>query len=83
MRLPRSQIIMLVGRVRASSHVEIIHVDSALDEMAWQLLTRRQDKNWSLADCVSFVVMQQRSITEALTTDHHFEQAGFIPLLKS
>jgi predicted nucleic acid-binding protein len=42
----------------------------------------RQDKSWSLVDCSSFVVMQQRGIVEALTTDEHFEQAGFVRLLK-
>ena len=82
-RISRSQVIMLVGRVRTSPHVEVIHVDTQLDEQAWQLLSKRQDKMWSLVDCVSFVVMQQRGITEVLTTDHHFEQAGFIRLLKS
>jgi len=38
-------------------------------------------KEWSLVDCASFVAMQQRGIFEALTTDHHFEQAGFVRLL--
>jgi predicted nucleic acid-binding protein len=46
------------------------------------LLSSREDKNWSLVDCSSFVVMQQRNITEALTNDYHFEQAGFVRLLK-
>jgi len=36
----------------------------------------RPDKDWSLTDCLSFVVMEQRHLTEALTTDSHFEQAG-------
>jgi predicted nucleic acid-binding protein len=43
---------------------------------------RRPDKWWSLTDCISFIVMQQEGLTEALTTDHHFEQAGFKILLK-
>jgi predicted nucleic acid-binding protein len=43
----------------------------------------RPDKEWSLTDCISFVVMGERSLTEALTSDHHFEQAGFTALLKS
>jgi predicted nucleic acid-binding protein len=81
-RISRSHVIMLVGRVRASSYVEVIHVDPQLDEQAWELLAKRQDKNWSLVDCTSFVVMQQRGITEALMTDHHFEQAGFIRLFE-
>ncbi len=42
----------------------------------------RQAKEWSLVDCASFVFMGQRGILEALTTDHHFEQAGYVRLLK-
>jgi predicted nucleic acid-binding protein len=82
LRVPRRTIISLVGDLKVASHVEIVHVDPTLHEQAWQLLTKRPDKNWSLVDCASFVVMQQRSIQEALTTDHHFEQAGFTNLLK-
>jgi predicted nucleic acid-binding protein len=40
------------------------------------------DKEWSLVDCISFVVMTDRKLTDALTGDHHFEQAGFNALLK-
>jgi uncharacterized protein len=46
------------------------------------LYERRPDKSWSLTDCISFVVMQRDGISEALTGDHHFEQAGFVRLLK-
>jgi predicted nucleic acid-binding protein len=46
------------------------------------LYRRRPDKAWSLTDCISFVVMQREGITEALTGDQHFEQAGFVALLK-
>ena len=60
----------------------MLHVNSEMDEQAWQLFSQRLDKNWSLVDCSSFIVMRQYSIQEALTTDHHFEQAGFICLLK-
>jgi predicted nucleic acid-binding protein len=67
--------------LKASPQVELIYVDKALDEQAWQLLKARQDKEWSLVDCSSFVVMQTFGITEALTTDHHFEHAGFVRLL--
>ncbi|HUY32314.1 MAG TPA: hypothetical protein VMV69_06000 [Pirellulales bacterium] len=62
--------------------VEVVTMDVTLDDAAWELWRTRLDKEWSLVDCVSFVVMQQRNLTEALTTDHHFEQAGFVRLLK-
>jgi predicted nucleic acid-binding protein len=81
-RLLRSDIISFVDAIKTASYVEFIHVDESLDQTAWQLLKNRQDKDWSLVACVSFVIMQNRSISEALTTDHHFEQAGLIRLLK-
>ena len=51
-------------------------------ERGLALYDARPDKQWSLTDCISFLVMQDRRITEALTGDHHFEQAGFTALLK-
>jgi predicted nucleic acid-binding protein len=56
------------------------------DLMPWfdrglELFGHRPDKSWSLTDCISFAVMQSRGIREALTGDHHFAQAGFVPLL--
>jgi predicted nucleic acid-binding protein len=83
LRVSKPRIIEYIEGLRTSPYVEIIHIDPTLDQQAWKLFSAREDKNWSLVDCVSFVVMQQRGITEALTTDHHFEQAGFIRLLKS
>lgn len=47
-----------------------------------KLYNARSDKNWSLTDCISFVVMRQYGMSDALTADHHFEQAGFVALLK-
>lgn len=82
LRIPRQTIIAFVEGLRSSPYVEIVHVDETLDAAAWQLLKARADKNWSPVDCASFVLMQQRGVTEALTADHHFEQAGFICLLK-
>lgn len=62
--------------------VEIIWVDEALHRSAMALLQRQIDKTYSLCDAVSFLLMEQYGITEALTTDHHFAQAGFVRLLK-
>jgi predicted nucleic acid-binding protein len=52
----------------------------SLDE-AMGLYRARPDKAWSLADCLSFLVMEKESLTEALTSDRHFQQAGFHALL--
>ncbi len=62
--------------------VEVTWVDEALHRAAQAYLERRLDKRYSLCDAISFVVMQQGGIAEALTTDHHFEQAGFQKLLR-
>jgi predicted nucleic acid-binding protein len=47
-----------------------------------QLHRERQDKDWSLTDCISFIVTRRREIQHALTYDHHFVQAGFEALLR-
>ena len=52
-----------------------------LNEQAMRLLTERSDKLWSLCDAVSFVLMKDKGLLDALTTDHNFEQAGFVRLL--
>lgn len=82
LRISRPQIVAFINGLKTSPYVETVHVDVTLDAQAWQLLTLRQDKVWSLVDCSSFVIMQQRGISESLTTDHHFEQAGFVRLLQ-
>jgi predicted nucleic acid-binding protein len=47
-----------------------------------ELFKKRADKDWSLVDCISMLIAQERRITDIFTTDHHFEQAGFNILLK-
>ena len=81
LRISRPKIVAFVDSVKASKRVELVHIDHTMDEKAWRLLRDRQDKDWSLVDCSSFVVMQNRGIFKALTSDHHFEQAGFRCLL--
>jgi predicted nucleic acid-binding protein len=74
--------IQLLSAIRGDSSVEVVAVDPTLETESWQLWESRPDKEWTLVDCTSFVVMQRRKLTDALTTDHHFEQAGFVRLLK-
>jgi len=63
--------------------VKLIAADTVTFNAGLDLYRQRVDKDWSLTDCISFAVMQRMSLIDALTTDHHFEQAGFNVLLKS
>ncbi len=63
--------------------IEIVWVDENLHHQGFTLLRNRIDKNYSLCDAVSFIIMRERGINEALTTDKHFAQEGFNKLLKS
>jgi len=67
--------------LRADPNIEIVPVDAALFERALALYGERMDKEWGLTDCLSFVLMRERKLTQVLTTDRHFGQAGFINLL--
>jgi predicted nucleic acid-binding protein len=75
-------LITSLDTIRNWNRLTVVHVDAVLDEAAWALLRSRPDKGWSLTDCVSFELMRGRGIREALTTDRHFEQAGFVRLLQ-
>jgi uncharacterized protein len=78
----RGACIALIDDLRTSGAFTVIRSAPRLFDEGWQLYRSHQDKSWSLTDCISFVVMRQRKIKDALTTDHHFEQAGFRALLK-
>jgi predicted nucleic acid-binding protein len=54
---------------------------SGIWSRGWKMFTERLDKSWSLTDCISFEVMHERGVTEALAADSHFRQAGFHALL--
>ena len=60
----------------------VVPCSQELFDAGVQLYNARPDKEWSLTDCISFAVMEQHGVTEALTGDHHFEQAGFVALLR-
>ena len=78
----RPLFLRLIEGFRILDTVEVVPADPELFDRGLDLYTRRPDKAWSLTDCISFVVMSDRDLTEALTGDHHFEQAGFRALLR-
>jgi predicted nucleic acid-binding protein len=82
MRVPKVRQIQLLNDLHRDPALTILHVDVTLEAEAWRLWEQRPDKAWSIVDCCSFVVMKRESVLRAVTTDHHFEQAGFIRLLK-
>ena len=68
-------------RAHADAGIEVVPFQPELIESAVQLYGTRPDKDWSLTDCLSFFVMRRSNVQIALTPDHHFEQAGFRPVL--
>jgi len=73
--------VALLAAIESDPRVEIVPLAEELCARSGELFRRHSDKEWGLTDCVSFVVMRDKGISEALSTDHHFEQAGFRPLL--
>lgn len=82
LRIKGPKRIEILEGIRTSSYIDVVNIDERMEAEAWHLLRNRPDKDWTLVDCSSFVLMRELDITYALTTDHHFEQAGFICLLK-
>jgi len=78
----RPKVHALLVHLRSAQRYEVVAASPDLFEAGLQLHAQRSDKEWSLTDCISFVVMDQRRITRALSHDHHFEQAGFEALLR-
>lgn len=68
--------------VNADPDTIIVPATAELFRAGLELFLARPDKEWSLTDCISFVVMKKRGLTDALTADHHFERAGFKALLR-
>jgi predicted nucleic acid-binding protein len=78
----RPTFLELLDTLQTSPDARIIGATDELFQRGLELYRRRMDKEWSLTDCISFVVMADEHLAEALTGDRHFEQAGFAPLLK-
>ena len=77
----RERFMDLYRHIELSPAIRVVPASRALLEEGIFLYGARPDKDWSLTDCISFVVMRDEGIIHALTGDHHFEQAGFKALL--
>jgi predicted nucleic acid-binding protein len=78
----RDRFVDLLELIEADERMQVVAASNSTFRRGTELFARRNDKSWSLTDCISFVVMEQLDIDEALTGDHHYAQAGFTPLLK-
>lgn len=77
----RASCIALIEHIRQRDDVAIVELSKELLSRGWNLYSSRADKSWSLTDCISFRVMQESHLHDALTSDDHFRQAGFRALL--
>lgn len=78
----RDRLQVLLDELESNPNASIVPFSDELFRAGIELYNDRPDKEWSLTDCISFVVMAREGLIEALTGDHHFEQAGYIALLK-
>lgn len=81
-RLKRENALNFLKTLIILPRLELIWIDESHHNQAVELLENRLDKTYSLCDAVSFILMRERKVSEALTTDKHFEQEGFVRLLK-
>ena len=80
-RRDRWRAIALLDLYEKDPLIEVAPLSEELYERGRDFYQRHKDKEWGLTDCISFVVMRERGLTDALTADGHFRQAGFRPLL--
>jgi uncharacterized protein len=78
----RGKIVSAVDAIMGDPNTEVVPQSALLFRDALAHFRRHPDKEWGLTDCSSFVIMSQRGMHEALTHDHHFEQAGYTALLR-
>lgn len=80
-RTNASVAVALLDRIERSEAIDVEYVNAARFDLAKVFFRKHSDHGYSFTDCASFVVMRELEITDALTTDHHFMEAGFRPLL--
>jgi predicted nucleic acid-binding protein len=77
----RTNVVAFIERCYTTANTRVVSIDTVLFRRALDFYRARPDKAWGLTDCLSFLVMQDQNLTDALTADEHFRQAGFRPLL--
>lgn len=77
----KKESIIIIEKLLSTEETEIVRLDENLFNKAFELYKTHADKIWGLVDCISFVVMKEHGITDALTCDKHFVQAGFRALM--
>jgi predicted nucleic acid-binding protein len=77
----RSSCVALINHLEQRSDIRVVSLAQELWRRGWDLFCDRPDKSWSLTDCLSFLIMQDENLHDALTTDDHFRQAGFRAIL--
>jgi len=80
--LPRQPSLLFIEAVLRNPEIEVVWIDEDLHRLALSFLQGRVGKPYSLCDAISFLLMKSYDISYALTSDPHFEQEGFVPLLK-
>ncbi len=78
----KEEAVAVIENFLTSEEVKVVRLTPQLFELAFAEYKKHHDKEWGLIDCISFVVMRQENVNQALTFDHHFEQAGFQILMK-
>lgn len=79
----KGQAAEIIEDFQTAEEVEIVRLDAELFRKAFELYRTHKDKPWGLTDCLSFVVMRERGVADALTNDNDFRQAGFNALMRA
>jgi predicted nucleic acid-binding protein len=77
----RQKVANFIRQCYQTNNMRVVNITTELFEQGLSLYESRLDKSWGLVDCLSFVVMQQQGLMDAVTSDRHFIQAGFRALL--
>ena len=81
-KIQHSAILRFRDSIRQSQRLSVVHITEALEDQAWEIFARYDDKDFSFTDCTSFAVMRQLGTATAFAFDEHFEQFGFTRVLE-